>query len=294
MSVPLFIMLTGYLSSGKTANKKYYSGLLNIAAIYLFYCILVILFRIFYLGEEIEMYVGLSQIFSYQSQDRVWYMNAYFGLAILIPFINVGWKQLDANQKKWALVILFFLTSVSKFVQTYSTQLGYPIILISSYWYNLYIVLYYLLGAWIKENKIGFKRTNILITYVLLILVHTGIYYLLGNGKTFQEIIFAPNFWYENPVLVVECILFFLLVYDIEIKNVLLKKIIREVSISSFDIYLCSYITDWICYKFYRGYYYKIPYFIVMFSMLFSSLIFAFIIARIRRKITGVLGIGNR
>lgn len=51
--VPLFLVLTGYLCAGKTWSKGYYRGSVRTLVIYLLACAVCLLFRRFYLGEEI-------------------------------------------------------------------------------------------------------------------------------------------------------------------------------------------------------------------------------------------------
>ena len=55
VGVPLFIMLTGYLNINKTPTKKYYKGMLRVLFAYLFFSIATIVFRKFYLGENLTL-----------------------------------------------------------------------------------------------------------------------------------------------------------------------------------------------------------------------------------------------
>ena len=53
MCVPLFLLLTGYLNCKKEGNKAYYKSVLNTFIVFLFYSVLVILFRRFYIQTQL-------------------------------------------------------------------------------------------------------------------------------------------------------------------------------------------------------------------------------------------------
>lgn len=50
--VPLFLLATGYLNRNKEPNKEYYKGIIKVIISYVFICIICIIFRKFYFGEE--------------------------------------------------------------------------------------------------------------------------------------------------------------------------------------------------------------------------------------------------
>ena len=55
VGVPLFMMLTGYLNIHKTPTKKYYKGMIRVLVAYLFFSVVTIAFRKYYLGEELSI-----------------------------------------------------------------------------------------------------------------------------------------------------------------------------------------------------------------------------------------------
>ena len=245
MCVPLFLLLTGYLNCKKEGNKPYYKSVLNTFLIYLFYSVLVILFRRFYQKEPFTFWQGIKMLLDYSSQDRAWYMNMYFGLVLLIPFLNKGWSLLGKKQKLFAISTLFILTSVSKFVFNVSSHyFGTPVVLISNYWWGIYFLVYYFIGAYLREYPITVSKKYILALLLIIISGHTAVYTYAGQGGTFGEIYLSSIFWYDNPVLVIEASLFFLLFYNLNLKNKVFNLVTREVSLSAFEIYLFSIVTD--------------------------------------------------
>lgn len=54
--VPLFIMLTGYLNTNKVSEKKYYRGIWKVLIAYVFFSILTLVFRKYYLHEDLSLF----------------------------------------------------------------------------------------------------------------------------------------------------------------------------------------------------------------------------------------------
>ena len=68
--VPLFLLLTGYLNINKTVSKRYYKGCIRVLASYFLFSLLTILFRKYYLQEDIRFF-GYTICMVYRDVDRI-------------------------------------------------------------------------------------------------------------------------------------------------------------------------------------------------------------------------------
>lgn len=283
--VPLFLMLTGYLNYKKEASKKYFVSVLKTYLLFLLYSFIVIAFRILYQGETMTLFGILKVLANYTAQDRNWYMNMYFGLVIIIPFLNSAWKTYGKKQKIIIISVLYLITSISSYVQFLSRELlDFEIIIISSYWGGLYYIVYYFIGAFISEYKVKINKRIVFGLLSLVLILQSFLYYVLGHGATYNEVIINKFFWYYNPIVYIEATLFFLLFYDATIKNKAVRTVISEISLSAFGMYLFSVITDTICIKYFSQMLGNKPYLIVVAMMWTSSFVLSFISASIIRK----------
>jgi surface polysaccharide O-acyltransferase-like enzyme len=80
MCVPLFIMLTGYLQTEKTPEKRYFKKLIPILGVYLFYSVLSIIMRIVYLKEDKSIIMWIISILTFDADKYSWYINMFIGL----------------------------------------------------------------------------------------------------------------------------------------------------------------------------------------------------------------------
>lgn len=110
--VPLFIMLTGYLNSKKELTRSYYYGGLKILRTYLLACGCCLLFKIFYLNEELTFLEIVISIFNFSAAPYAWYVNMYISLFLLIPFLNVLYNGLETRYMKKILIGTFFVVTV--------------------------------------------------------------------------------------------------------------------------------------------------------------------------------------
>ena len=96
--VPLYMLLSGYLSAGKhipltrSSLLGYYKKLLPIFLTYALSTGVILLYRVLWLGEEQTIRSAVKNLLGFQQYS--WYMNMYFGLLLLTPFLNALWQSL--------------------------------------------------------------------------------------------------------------------------------------------------------------------------------------------------------
>lgn len=264
--VPLFLILSGYLNVKKVqAISTWKRAMPHLVGNYVLWSMLILVFE-FLCANEVE-WISILNIFNY-TIPRAWYMNLYFGLLILMPFINKCWNNAELKEKRILLFALFFMTIVSKYLQQNSWEWfegqSY-LVLVSSYFKDASYIFYYLFGAYIREHPINIKKCWLTLSLLAIFIMHTGYYYVVGRGGYYNDIPGATAFWYDNPILAIESILLFSVIYDVKVKGTLLSRIITIISKCSFDMYLVSYIWDMIAYKKLFHLYWEKTYFVVLF-----------------------------
>ena len=123
--VPLYMLLSGYLSAEKHIPLTrpgllgYYKKLLPIFLTYALSTGVILLYRVLWLGEEQTIRSAVKNLLSFQQYS--WYMNMYFGLLLLTPFLNALWQSLATPAARRALLaVLLVLTVLPGMVNIYN------------------------------------------------------------------------------------------------------------------------------------------------------------------------------
>jgi surface polysaccharide O-acyltransferase-like enzyme len=170
------------------------------------------------------------------SKSRYWYFSAYFGLFILIPFLNAAINALPKTQLKSYIFLLFLVFSVlPTFARqdTFSLNSGY-----SMFW----LAYLYIIGACIKKcdwwNTLESRLASTI--YLSYILISWGIKIsfegittcLFGYSKAGYTFIS-----YTSPTMVLAAVALF-----ISFKNATvspkLTRLISQLSPAAFGVYL--------------------------------------------------------
>ena len=147
--VPLFIMMTGFLNVHKTeCNRKYYRGGIRVIIAYLFFAIISILFRNYWLDENLSWFRWGLKILDFSAIPYGWYIEMWIGLYLLTPFLNLMYKAIPTKrQKQVLLVTLFILTAIPDFFNRY----GYH--LVPGFWQQVFPLTFFFIGSYIREYE---------------------------------------------------------------------------------------------------------------------------------------------
>jgi len=169
-------------------------------------------------------------IFNFSANTYSWYVNMYIGFALLIPFLNILYHGIDTKKKKQILIlIMLFITA-----------------LLPLYWSCLYPFSYYLVGAYIKEYQPKFKKKKIICLIIAIVLTESLIAYQHCYQQMFKMDLL--NNYNALPTAAV-AVLLFLLFYDANVKNKIIRFAVTDLSKCSLDIYLFSYLFDNVIYQ---------------------------------------------
>ncbi len=226
VAVNIFILISGYFlcKSKFDINKiiKLYGEI--------FVYSLIIGF-ILLLTNKIELNIkNLIYIFFPFITQRYWFFNAYILLILLFPFLNVLINNISKEKFKLLLIILFIINSILPIGINNSVSLNSANYL---YWFlNLY-----LMGSYIRINKINFKKNCFVYGYIainVLYIIISIIVFKIGGVSKLMYIL-----KYNLPFAYISSVLLFLIVLNTDFKvNDKIKKIIMFFSSSTFAVYI--------------------------------------------------------
>lgn len=238
--VPLFLLLTGYLKCNKKVDKEHYKSIIPILSSYLFLSIVTIFALKFYFHREESVLHFIKGIFNYSTIGYAWYVEMYIGLFLLIPFLNILYQNIKTKRQKQILILtLFFLTAIPSVFAGISIY-GKTLDVFPDWWTQIYPLLYYFIGCYIREYKIRMPKIKNILYLSLVLVLEATISYFASGGNVFGNILEG---YFAFPTVIASTLLF-LLFYDVNIKNKIIRIFVTDISKLSFEIYLFSVVTD--------------------------------------------------
>ena len=280
VGVPLFIMLTGYLNSNKTPTRKYYKGMLRVLVAYLVFSIITILFRKYYIGEDLTWLQWTMKILDYSSIPYAWYIEMWIGLALLVPFLNYMYKAIPSkNQKLLLLASLFVMTSLPDLFNRYGMYL------VPAYFAKAaYPLMFYFAGTFIREYQPRIKHWQgwALVMAMALLTPLFNIAVFRGNSDLVQ-IAGGPGGVFHSWIAMA----IFLMLYKKDVSTPPLKRWVTHCSLVSLEMYLCCYMFDMLYYPWFKERFFEtqtqfFPWFFVIVPLIFMS---SYIVASVYRVI---------
>lgn len=236
-SVPLFLLLTGYLNVQKTTvNRKYYRGIWRVLVAYIFFSILTIILRKFYLHENESVYKWVYKIFDYSAIPYAWYIEMWIGLFLISPFLNILYTSISSCRQKQLLILTIFVMT--------SMAMSW-IHILPQYWMKCFPLLYYFIGCYIREYQPKINSKYLLI--IAFVCCLTNPFFKFLNNP-----VFSIGGGVNGVFGVILAVTLFLLMYKVDFYIVPLNKILTRISMLSLDMYLCSYIFDAIYYPLFK------------------------------------------
>ncbi len=283
--VPLFIVLTGYLNNKKKLEMNYYIKIIPRLLLFFIISFICLLFDIYNNKLNISFMEKISYIFHYNN-NYAWYMNMYFGLYLLIPFLNILYHNLNRRKKEYLIITLFILTILPS---VFVNNLG---IIIPSWWMDFYPITYYFVGAYLSEYKLKISKRNNLLLIIGLVLFFGLLIFLKSRGTIYNDV-FHNREWYGILPFILT-VLTFNLLKSIRITRVSYKLKIFIIKISDlvFGAYLLSKICDTLVYNYLNSHYrfdeavYYAP--LVVLIVFISSLILSYFVNLLLKGMTYV------
>ena len=266
--VPLFYMLTGYLNINKTISKKYYRGMLRVIISYIIFSVITIIFRKYYLHDELSFSSLLMKIFDYSAIPYAWFVEMWIGLALLTPFLNYLYKAIPTRQEKLiGIFILFALTALPDLLNRYGMYIA------PGYWGNAcFPLMFFFFGAFIREYQpvINWKWGLALILTMISITPLFNI--ILFEGHDVVDITGGSRGVFSTWVTVT----IFLLLYRKDIPEGFVRNCITHCSKVSYEMYLCCFMFDRLYYPWFKARFFEsqpqyLAFFFVLVPLVFLS-----------------------
>lgn len=148
-AVNCFALTSGYVLYG---NRVKISKLMELWLEIIFYSVSV-LFLFLLFSPSLIHGADILKTFLPITTNAYWYLSAYFGLCIFVPFLNIAIEKVD--RKTFSLILLsifILLVFIPVFVNTdpYIMNEGYSMI---------WLIILYLLGSYIRKYSIAEKIT---------------------------------------------------------------------------------------------------------------------------------------
>ena len=252
--VPLFMITTGFLMKNKQLSGKYYLGILRVLCIYIVISLICVIFNKHYFHLSYTTWQVVRGLFMYSDAQYAWYVEYYFSIFLLIPFLNAGYQAMETRGRKTALlatVILLTMISPTFYIGNVRAD---QIRIFPGYFARCYPIGYYFIGAYIREfppkRDLKHKMVYVIVLLFSLIYVSTMTFWqsLKNEEKNFTWLSWHNDDYAAWPTVAMSTMLF-LLLFDITIKKPRTAKMLSTLSNATFAAYLISYVFDCIAYR---------------------------------------------
>lgn len=298
--VPLFMILSGFLLCNKTLKKGYYSGIRKTIIVYILVAIACIIYKSCNGSYTLTTLTFFTGIFDFSGANYSWYIEMYIGLFLIIPFLNIIYKNLDSRkQKNILLITLIAITILPSLFNAFKfdsyewwanpatdtdTQKLMP-----SWWVGIYPITYYFTGCYIREYGTKIKNVFLIIALVIAIFGFGTFNFYRCYGSTFTTANYV--YWYGIEPYVMS-VLIFLIISKLKLENINVKAKFALWKISDLVLgtYLVSFIFDSI-------YYYEIlnintPDFYARFPFMPLMVLWVFVSALLSSAILNIIAAG--
>ncbi len=231
----------------KTVSKQYYKGCIRVLVAYLFFSIVTILFRKYYLHEDLSWIQWGLKIFDFSAIPYAWYIEMWIGLFLLTPFLNMMYKAIPSQRQKQILILtLYALTAFPDLLNRYGMHL------VPGFWSSIYPLVFYFAGSYIQEYKPQVKRWKLVLCIVALCATNPVFNSLFVQNHTLIQVAGGPSGVFGAVI----AIAFFLLFYQTDFKWQSGRAILTKISLLSLDMYLCCYMMDMLVYPYFMEHYF--------------------------------------
>jgi surface polysaccharide O-acyltransferase-like enzyme len=214
------------LISGIVGYKRYkFSNLIYIWIQLCFYSTSISLFL--FIKNQINIKDLILSLFPILIK-RHWYINAYFSMNLLLPFINHGINSLNRKIYKNLIIFFIFFFSFHNFIAIIFGDNNCHFLL--NGYSSMWLTILYIIGAFYGKYILINKNTIDIISFILYILIYISCSFLSSEikFKLIKKKSKKPNILisYNSPTILFQAISLILCISRINIKNTFTQKII--------------------------------------------------------------------
>ena len=226
-AVNIFAMISGYVSYSDKEKKYRYSRYISSWLQVFFYSFGITLIFYFVKPEVVNISKLVEFMFPV-TNAKYWYFNAYTGLFFVIPWLNRLVRSCDERELNGLIATIFLVFSCyANFARIFSDAF----ILKGGYSF-IWLVLMYLVGAWMKKHKITEKCSARQAGLVLIFSIMLTVCSLCFSGE-FEKILVS----YISPTVVLMAVAYVILFSRLSFGKVS-QRLIRCFSPAAFGVYL--------------------------------------------------------
>lgn len=257
--VPLFMIMTGFLMNKKQLSVKYYSGLKPTLGAYFYASIICYIYNCLHGDVPMSIFGFTKDLFNFSAAKYSWYIEMYIGLFMLIPFLNIIWNSLPSKKHRLALVGTFcFLVMAPQSLNIFAfgvegwwkqpSMSNAFVNIFPDYWLDIYPIMYYFIGCYIKEYGIKMNRwLNLFLIGAVTVFLGGYSYYRSTPGY------FLKGGWQNYGSVILACltilIFVFILNLNVNFKSTRLQKWSRKLADLCLAAYLVSFAVDSVIYE---------------------------------------------
>ena len=261
-SVPLFLMLTGYLMCKKVYSRSYFRGITGTLLIYLLASLASVPVHM-YLGETYSFKRVILGTLQFTLAPYSWYIEMYIGLFFMIPFLNKIYNGSSKREKNFLIILLLLITALPQVLNIFDMSapgwwrhplqhLGYQKVL-PEYWTELFPFTYYFIGCYLAEfrPRLSARKTGLVFGLLILHIVLGGLFNYYINAV--NEALFYRGIWqaWGSIMNVITAVLVFVLCLQVKTSawGEKTKKFVRYLSGLTLGTYLMSWAFDYTFYN---------------------------------------------
>ena len=239
--VPFFLMLSGWLCSGRKLSARYYLSILRILEIYFITTVACVIFEALYLGRPLSLKEAINGLINFELNGYAWYVLLYGGLFLMMPFLNMMYRGCAGKRQRQILILSFLALSV---LPSFFNQFAH---IYSLWWSKLYPISYYFTGAYMRDylKRERPSRYFLALAGFTLVFCLFNQFYFQGQAVNYESV------HYDHYQAYIISVLFFAALASLDLKSLpgSISRLISKVSELSFAAYLLSWISDGIIYR---------------------------------------------
>ena len=260
-TLPLFIMLTGYLLCRAGLRPGWWKPLGKTLLIYVLSCIPCYFFRRAADAEYAPSAAGVFwSVLSFDLNPYSWYIGLYIGLFLLVPFLNRLHENLDRKWHGVLVLVLFALISLPSLTNSFlwfspefwrhpASVTEYNRIL-PDYWVQLpYALLYYEMGAWLRLHPPKIRARRLFLLLAGLSVLFTGYTAWRQDGQAFSVFPWVNHSGFVPAVLTPLTFCFLVRAFGSRVRKEKTVRVLAFLSDLCLGAYLLSYCTDLLIYR---------------------------------------------
>lgn len=238
-AVPLFMIISGYFKVNSSFTKKHYFAIIPLLCTHIVISTIRIWVDYHFHGEVINTTYILDRLLYFKYG---WYIRLYIGMLLIMPLINIGYKNIGDKWKKEVIILtLVGLNALG--------PLTFDVV--PSSWLILYVFGYYLIGCYLREYnvKINYLTGILGVVAILAIVSFATCIHCDGDVFDWSFIGYQGNSGYSAMVTVFISMLIMVMCLNINFNNKIISFVFKAISLVSLEMYLFSQMFDGFVYK---------------------------------------------